>query len=558
MLPSVSLTPLPPKDALAYFRAKGLSPSFAWQDVWQEEHARAFTVAKAMNCDILEDIRNAMDKALAEGQTLETFKKNLKPVLQAKGWWGRKTLTDPLTGKGVRAQLGSDRRLKTIFQTNMRVSYAVGNWQRAWATRDTFPYLQYQHNSDRFPRPQHVAWSGTCLPIDDVWWDTHYPPCAWGCNCSVNSLSKRMMADRGVTVTTRPKQFPKRTYVNPRTGEVSQIEEGIDAGWNYNVGKTPLRGLMPSPEAPAPDVHVPPQGQLETAKDAFLKEMGADSGGKVIKDKGGWPLAIGDGMFRNDAGELAMPRPDLLHHLPDVAKALKSYDKVENIWQAQAAGAGPVEQSIDGAVKAAKTGDQGVTVRFAKVGDGLADLAGKHQVEIADFDHAIDGSAVRHILANHGSVAEGLRGQVPVTAADIRRLSTIVGHPDHVVFGLRTKIGTPAIGFVTKMHGAVYVYVAELRRGRWVLAAKTLWKYPDTADALDIAKRLGLHGQTDAGAKAIVVDAAGKGNPPPRPLLARIVRRYTKVIDNRRITVDFSKGAWTFDVVPLKGDQSGP
>jgi uncharacterized protein with gpF-like domain len=261
----VSLTPLPPKDALAYFRRKGLSPSFAWQDVWQEEHAKAFTVAKAMNRDVLEDIRNAMDKALAEGQTLEQFKAGLKPLLQQKGWWGKKTLTDPLTGKAVRAQLGSDRRLKTIFQTNMRVSYAVGNWQRAWATRATFPYMVFQHNSDRYPRPQHVAWSGTCLPVDDPWWDTHYPPCAWGCNCSVNSLSKRMLDQRGVKVTERPMQFPLRTYVNPRTGEISRIEEGIDAGWNYNVGKAPLRGMMPAPAESAA-----PIGETVAASEAEL------------------------------------------------------------------------------------------------------------------------------------------------------------------------------------------------------------------------------------------------------------------------------------------------
>jgi uncharacterized protein YidB (DUF937 family) len=262
-------------------------------------------------------------------------------------------------------------------------------------------------------------------------------------------------------------------------------------------------------------------------------------------------------MFRNDAGELAVPRPDLLHHLQDAAEALKSYDKVENTWVARAAGAQATDGSIEDAMRAADRGVQGGVTRFAKVDSWLSDLAAKHQVDINDFDHAIDPSAVRHILKSHGSVEEGLRGQLPIGAADLRRLPGIVAAPDHVVFGLKTHLGTPAVAFVTRANRAVYVYIAELRRRRWVLAAKTLWKYPGTADALDIAKRLVLHGQTDAGAAAIVVDTAGKGNAAPAPQLIAIVRRYTKDIDNRRVTVDFSKGAWTFDVVPLKGDQSG-
>ncbi len=40
---------------------------FSWQDVWKSEHAAGFTVAKAMDLDLLADIRSAVDQALAEG-----------------------------------------------------------------------------------------------------------------------------------------------------------------------------------------------------------------------------------------------------------------------------------------------------------------------------------------------------------------------------------------------------------------------------------------------------------------------------------------------------------
>jgi uncharacterized protein with gpF-like domain len=102
--------PLPivePKEALQFFRQKGLTPSFAWQDVWQEEHVRSFTVAKAMSRDVLEDIRGEVDKAIANGTTLEDFRRDLRPMLERKGWWGRKAMTDPQTGERKIVQLGS-------------------------------------------------------------------------------------------------------------------------------------------------------------------------------------------------------------------------------------------------------------------------------------------------------------------------------------------------------------------------------------------------------------------------------------------------------------------
>jgi uncharacterized protein with gpF-like domain len=117
---------LPPVEALAYFRRKGLRVGFAWQDVWQRDHARAFTVAKAMSTDLLEDIRAAVDEAIAGGQTLAQFREGLTPLLQARGWWGRKDMIDPATGERRNVQLGSPRRLRTIFNVNMRMAYQAG------------------------------------------------------------------------------------------------------------------------------------------------------------------------------------------------------------------------------------------------------------------------------------------------------------------------------------------------------------------------------------------------------------------------------------------------
>ncbi len=338
-MPVVPLS-LAPKDAIAYFRQKGMRKGFAYQDVWQDEHAKAFTVAKAMSVDILEDIRGALDTAMADGQTIEHFKKQLAPILQAEGWWGKKEMVDPLTGQTVLAQLGSDRRLKTIFATNMRVSYQAGNWQRAWATRSALPYLVYHHNSRKDPRPEHEAWDRVCRPVDDPWWDTHYPICAWGCKCSTESVSASMLADMGLKVTA-PADIPtfkKVEYVNPRTGEKSLVEQGIDPAWNYNIGKSPLRGITARPGIAPAGAASAPLDLLKPAVDQFVQDVGAGAEGKIMQDRSGWPVAVGRDMFTDTSGELVTPRPDLVELLPLVAKAIKSYDTVAWIWARDATG----------------------------------------------------------------------------------------------------------------------------------------------------------------------------------------------------------------------------
>lgn len=108
---SFSLT-LEPKASLDFFRKKGLKASFAWQDMWQEEHDAAFTVAKMMDLDLLADVREAVQSALANGETLDEFRRKLTPRLVDAGWWGREEMEDPLTGEVKEVQLGSARRLE--------------------------------------------------------------------------------------------------------------------------------------------------------------------------------------------------------------------------------------------------------------------------------------------------------------------------------------------------------------------------------------------------------------------------------------------------------------
>ena len=274
----------PPQEALDFFRAKKLKPGFDYRDTWKEEHQAAFTVAKAMQVDILSDIRAALDDALAAGQTFEQFQKDLQPILANKGWWGIGTEVGPVTGQAREVQLGSPRRLRTIYDTNMRQARSAGREERLQRTKATHPYAIYEVGPSENHRDEHLGWHGVCLPIDDPWWDTHTPMNGWGCKCTKRAVSKaafERLQKVGIPDPTAPQQLnakglptghrerrtikiqttaPKvkyRDWLNQRTGEVVKVPKGIDPGFDYNPGSGRQAAL---------------DKQLQTKQKAFTKK----------------------------------------------------------------------------------------------------------------------------------------------------------------------------------------------------------------------------------------------------------------------------------------------
>lgn len=227
-----------PADAIAAFKRKGLATSFRWRDLWEAEHAKAFTVAGVMSRDALEALREAVDAALAEGLTLQEFKARARANLVRAGlaeYLTGTTVTRPDTGEERRVQLG-DRRLRTVFDTNLRTSYAAGHWAHFEETKALRPYLRYVAVLDDRTRPQHRAWHGLILPVDHPFWDTHAPPNGFNCRCTLQSLSERDLARKGWRVSEPPPVTMSR-WVDPATGASVPVPAGIDPGFGYNVGK---------------------------------------------------------------------------------------------------------------------------------------------------------------------------------------------------------------------------------------------------------------------------------------------------------------------------------
>lgn len=201
---SVRFDKSPFDDAIAHFQRKIRVPTETYRDLPGQMHAKAFMVAGAVNDALLTDFQESLLKAMKEGTTLSAFRDDFDRIVKGHGWQYR----------------GSPGwRSAVIFNTNMRTSNMAGHWKRMWENRETHPYLRYVQVQRPTRRPEHTVWHGTILPIDDPWWDTHYPPNGWGCLCTAQSVSGPRMEREGWRVT---KSAPD--------GDVPEE-------WAYNVGK---------------------------------------------------------------------------------------------------------------------------------------------------------------------------------------------------------------------------------------------------------------------------------------------------------------------------------
>ena len=221
------------RAALEFLKSKKLLPSFAYEDVWMHEHAVAFTVAKMLDQDLLAEVKTALEDAITTGSDFNAFKKRLKPYLMSRGWWGEQIMVDPLDEQTKVVQLGSTRRLETIFQTNMATAYAAGQWQRIQSTKSALPYLRYNASAASNPREAHKRYYGLVLPVEHELWDTIYPPNGYGCLCSVTQLTRKQAEKYGIS---DEPEVEVVEVVNQRTGEVVNIPADITPSFAHNHG----------------------------------------------------------------------------------------------------------------------------------------------------------------------------------------------------------------------------------------------------------------------------------------------------------------------------------
>lgn len=207
-----------PTAVVQYLQGKKPELHFDYDEIMHDAHRKAFTVAKITDLDLLKDMQISLSEAYKKGVVFDEWKKQIKPKLAAKGWLGKTVVKNPKTGEEKEIYVGN-RRLKTIYNTNMRTSYAKARYESGMEASGE--YFRYVAVLDRLTRPAHKRMHGVTLPKTDSFWDINYPPNGWNCRCKVQVLTKKECESKGITP----------------LADGSFVPNIADSDFSYNPGK---------------------------------------------------------------------------------------------------------------------------------------------------------------------------------------------------------------------------------------------------------------------------------------------------------------------------------
>ena len=164
---TVEPDPLQPEAAIDWFRRRLPLPDPDFRQLAEEARRRAFWVAGLASLDLVQEAMEALEQALAQGETFEVFRQRLSQQVQQA--WGT----------------GSRHRLEIIFRTNLQLAYGAGRYRAADGLRKERPYwglsVVLDGRTSQICRP--VA--GVVLPADDPFWKRNIPPRHFNCRTAL-------------------------------------------------------------------------------------------------------------------------------------------------------------------------------------------------------------------------------------------------------------------------------------------------------------------------------------------------------------------------------------
>jgi SPP1 gp7 family putative phage head morphogenesis protein len=93
----------------------------------------------------------------------------------------------------------NERWMRTEYDQAIAGAQNAARWTEFEREKDVIPNLQYQTVGDKLVRPEHQLLDGIVKPLDDPFWNTHYPPNGWGCRCeAIQSVRGDVTPDKDV------------------------------------------------------------------------------------------------------------------------------------------------------------------------------------------------------------------------------------------------------------------------------------------------------------------------------------------------------------------------
>lgn len=175
--------------AIAYFKAKVPIPTVSYKDMADNYHDVAFSVTNLTKADILEDVKWLVERAIADGDSLEVFNRRWNRLIARKGW-----------------KVGGVRR-KLIYDTNIRSAYSRGREQqmRDPDVLSRRPYWITRGGDSVSPRPHHAVLDNKAIAADNAFWKVAGGP-IWGfnCKCKIFSASEDYLKRNNIEILEKP------------------------------------------------------------------------------------------------------------------------------------------------------------------------------------------------------------------------------------------------------------------------------------------------------------------------------------------------------------------
>lgn len=265
-------------EAVEWFRQRVPMPEDEFFRVTNGDFERATKIAGVLELELIQDVFEALDRAIEEGESLEQFEARVEEGLSRA--WGE-----------VRPW-----HIENVFRTNLQHAYARGRWeiQTDPAVKGVRPFWKFSAILDARTSPICAPLDGTVLSADDPFWETHVPPLHYQCRSTIVTLTEDQARREGVATSTPAGPPPLEGFGGAPGADDWHIDWSRYAPGLAAAGQEKLAAAQAEVEEPEPPP-APPRPKdtwspATTAKEAVaqLREFGlrpiSRAGMKAVHD----------------------------------------------------------------------------------------------------------------------------------------------------------------------------------------------------------------------------------------------------------------------------------
>lgn len=151
----------------------------------RRNRARAFTVARQTERQILEDLRGAVQRSLEQGKSYREWLDETDAIVKERGWEG----LEPWHSR-------------VVYQQNVDMAATVGRFDQSRAAG--VQYWRYLPSESDNPRAEHQQYYGRVYRMGDG----PMPPLDFGCRCGWEPVFEEELEEEGIAVEDEPPGVP--------------------------------------------------------------------------------------------------------------------------------------------------------------------------------------------------------------------------------------------------------------------------------------------------------------------------------------------------------------